>query len=269
MAHKNLKAKYISFIIVPEKGGEPRNYHIRKNLLRLALVGGIVLLVLIIIGASTYWKVASLALENNSLREENFKLSKSLGQMESIKEELQAVKSYQKKLRSSLDGYITIDKLKDTDSIMAQKINFAGMPTEKRETIFRNIPSMMPLQGFIARGFDASSLINEAHLGVDVAAPSGSAVKAPADGVVMFSGWTVDGGNVLIIYHGYGFMTLYKHNERNLVNRLERVNKGQVIALSGNTGKITSGPHLHIEVWKDGLPVDPLTYIMETNKLHS
>lgn len=85
----------------------------------------------------------------------------------------------------------------------------------------------------------------------------------------MFSGWTVDGGNVLILDHGFGFMTLYKHNERNLVKRLERVQKGQTIALTGNTGKITSGPHLHYEIWKNGRPVDPATYMNQGTKTKS
>ncbi len=266
MARKKQKAKYLSFIIVSENQAEPRNWRIRTWLLKLLTILGITLIVLIVAGFASYWKVAAMALENNRLQEENFKLQKSLKQVAKIKEELSRIKGFEKQLKSSLSGYVTIEKNTTSDSVNQAQFDFAKLSPEKKRSFFRNIPSLQPTEGFIARGFDASILIDEPHLGIDIAAPSGTPVVAPADGVVMFSGWTVDGGNVLILEHGFGFMTLYKHNERNLAKRLERVHKGQTIALTGNTGKITSGPHLHYEIWKNGRPVDPATYMNQESK---
>jgi len=269
MARKKHKSKYISFIIVSDNQPEPRNWRIRTAWVRTLLILGLTLLVLIAAGFASYWKVASKALENNRLTEENFKLRKSLNKLDQIKKELALVKGFEKQLKSSLNGYVTIEKNTVADSIDQTQFNFAKLNPEKRRSFFRNIPSIQPAEGFVARGFDASSLIREPHLGIDIAAPTGTPVKAPADGVVMFSGWTADGGNILILDHGFGFMTLYKHNERNLVKRLEQVRKGQTIALTGNTGKITSGPHLHYEIWKNGRPVDPAAYMNQGKKTKS
>jgi len=266
MARKKQKSKYISFLIVTEDRSEPKSYRIHKGLLRTGFGVLIGIAVLIIIGASTYWKAASLALDNNRLQEENFNLRKGLDQLEKIKEELGSVKKFEKQIRGSLNGYVSIDNGGGMDSIDVKSIDFDKLSADKRRTIFNNIPAAQPVSGFIARGYDASPLMVAAHMGVDIAAPTGKAVTAPADGIVLFSGWTVEGGNMLIVNHGFGFLSVYKHNERNLVNDLERISKGQVIALLGNTGKITSGPHLHYEVWKNSLPVNPLYYLTERDK---
>jgi len=261
MARKKRKAKYLSFIVVSENQQTPRNFRIHTTVLKSLFLVAIVVLVLIVAGFATYWKVASLALDNNRMQEENFKLLQSLKQMDKIKEELGLIKGFEKQLKSSLSGYITIEQSATTDSLENTEFDFAKFSGEQKRTFFRSIPSLQPADGFLARGYDPSLMLAEPHFGLDISAPTGTPVKAPADGVVLFTGWTVDGGNVLIIEHGYGFMTLYKHNERNLVNRLEKVTQGQVIALVGNTGKISSGPHLHYEVWKNGKPVDPVHYI--------
>jgi len=266
MAHKKQRSKYISFLIVSEGREEPKSLRLHKGWLRVLAIAAITIVALIVLGASTYWKVASLALENNHLQEENFKLRKGLAQLNKIKEELGSVKKFEKQIRASLNGYVTVENVSQKDSLDENAIDFDKMNFNRRRTIFNSIPSLQPVSGFIARGFDASSLLAAAHLGLDIASPTGTPVVAPADGVVMFSDWTVDGGNVLIINHGFGFLSLYKHNQINLVRQLEHVSKGQVIALLGNTGKITSGPHLHYEIWKNKLPVNPLDYLSEKNK---
>jgi murein DD-endopeptidase MepM/ murein hydrolase activator NlpD len=261
MAHKKRRSKYLSFVVVSENQQAPKNFRIRSSLLKAFAVFAITILVLIVIGFSTYWKVAALALDNNRLQEENYKLVQSLKKMETIKEQLLRVKEFEKQIKGSLSGYITIEKETVSDSSADEEFNFAKLNNSRRRTIFRNIPSLQPAEGFMARGYDTSLLLAEPHFGLDIAAPVGTPVRAPADGVVFFSGWTVEGGNILVLHHGYGFMTLYKHNERNLVKRMEKVTQGQIIALTGNTGKISSGPHLHYEVWRNGKPVDPVDYM--------
>lgn len=266
MAHKKRRSKYLSFIIVSENQQEPKSFRVRSGLVKVFAVLAVTLLALIVIGFSTYWKVAALALDNNRLQEENYKLVQSLKKMENIKEQLLRVKDFEKQLKGSLNGYITIEKGSVSDSSLKEEFDFANLDNTQKRTFFRNIPALRPAEGFIARGYDTSLLLAEPHFGIDIAAPVGTPVKAPADGVVFFSGWTVEGGNVLVLQHGFGFMTLYKHNERNLVKRMEKVTQGQIIALTGNTGKISSGPHLHYEVWRNGKPVDPADYMNKEKK---
>ena len=98
------------------------------------------------------------------------------------------------------------------------------------------------------------------HSGLDVSVPLGTQVKATADGIVSFAGWTPGGGNTVVVEHGHGFSTAYAHNRKALVRIGQRVARGDAIALSGSTG-LSTGPHIHYEVWRDGRHVNPNTYL--------
>ncbi|NOX88836.1 MAG: M23 family metallopeptidase [Calditrichaeota bacterium] len=263
MAHRKPEKRYINFLIIPDGKEEPRSLRLRTGVVRLIIGLLIIFLVLVTGGFMAYWKLGSVILENNRLQEENFKLVKSLKQVDQIKENLSLLQNYEKKIRSSFQGYIQVEPPSETDSISWNEINFETMNIDKQRSLFNSIPSLIPVEGFMARGFEASSLFSDVHLGVDIAAKTMTPIRAPADGVVVFESWTDDGGYVLVIQHAFSFLTVYKHNQINLVNELEKVRKGQVIALLGNTGKITSGPHLHYEVWRNGRPVNPINYLNE------
>ena len=126
-----------------------------------------------------------------------------------------------------------------------------------------NVPSLLPLDGVLTQDMVVSNEeeIRE-HYGVDIAAPIGEPVMASASGQVVFSGWTTELGNLVIIYHGNEYFTYYGHNELILVKVYDKVKRGDVISTSGNSG-ISSGPHLHFEIGKDGEPVNPLLYFPE------
>lgn len=129
-------------------------------------------------------------------------------------------------------------------------------------TFRENIPSYMPAEGFISQDYFKSPRSRSAdHLGLDIAAQSGSAIHATASGLVVFSGWTYGYGNLVIVFHGDGYFSLYGHNQRNLVEERERIGRGDLLALVGESG-LSSGPHLHFEIWEDGNPVDPRKYIV-------
>ena len=98
------------------------------------------------------------------------------------------------------------------------------------------------------------------HTGVDISVPSGSAVKATAQGIVSFAGWTENSGIVVVIEHGHGFSTAYAHNRKSLVRVGQRIARGEAIALSGSTG-VSTGPHVHYEIWKNGRPADPAGFL--------
>jgi len=98
------------------------------------------------------------------------------------------------------------------------------------------------------------------HTGVDISVPPGSEVKATADGIVSFAGWAENSGIVVVVEHGRGFSTAYAHSQKALVHVGQRVGRGETIALSGSTG-ISTGPHLHYEIWKNGRHTDPSGYL--------
>ena len=98
------------------------------------------------------------------------------------------------------------------------------------------------------------------HTGVDISVPSGSAVKATANGIVSFAGWTENSGIVVVAEHGHGFRTAYAHNRKALVRVGQRVARGDAIAMSGSTG-VSTGPHVHYEIWRNGRHADPAGFL--------
>jgi murein DD-endopeptidase MepM/ murein hydrolase activator NlpD len=114
-----------------------------------------------------------------------------------------------------------------------------------------------PVEGLITAEFEPKS----DHFGVDIVAKENEPVKAVADGVVVFSSWTLDGGYVLGIQHRANLISVYKHNSELLKNVGSFVSSGDIIAIIGNTGELTSGPHLHLELWYKGNPVNPKDFI--------
>ncbi len=101
----------------------------------------------------------------------------------------------------------------------------------------------------------------EEHYGIDIAAKEDESVMAVADGTVVFAGWTLDHGNVIAIQHRGNIISQYKHNSDLLKNVGSFVTAGEVISIIGNTGELTTGPHLHFELWYNGNPVDPEDFI--------
>ncbi len=122
-------------------------------------------------------------------------------------------------------------------------------------------PSGIPMHGSLSRGFapDESEGIRR-HLGIDIAAREGTPVRATAAGTIELAGWDEIFGNYLIIDHTGGYKTHYGHNRALLVSVGDRVRRGELVALSGNTGR-SSAPHLHYEIRYDGKPVDPADYL--------
>ena len=114
-----------------------------------------------------------------------------------------------------------------------------------------------PLSGSITQEFD----LLKKHYAIDIAAKSKSAVKAVADGTVIFAEWTAETGYVLIVEHNDDFTSVYKHNGSLTKTQGDIVRAGEVIATVGNTGELTTGPHLHFELWKKGKAVNPANFI--------
>jgi murein DD-endopeptidase MepM/ murein hydrolase activator NlpD len=114
-----------------------------------------------------------------------------------------------------------------------------------------------PISGAVSQNYS----IADDHLAIDISVDIGTAVKSVSNGRVVLSEWTTQTGYVLIIDHGNDLISVYKHNSKLLKFQGEIVKQGEIIALSGNSGVLTSGPHLHFELWSEGFSIDPNTLI--------
>lgn len=114
-----------------------------------------------------------------------------------------------------------------------------------------------PLNGEVSAGF----MPEKKHFGIDILAPKGSPIKSVLDGYVVMSDWTRETGQTIGIQHANNTVTFYKHNSTLLKKAGEFVKAGEAIAVIGNTGDLTDGPHLHFELWYKGQPVDPSEYV--------
>lgn len=135
---------------------------------------------------------------------------------------------------------------------------------EDKRSLYASTPSIWPTRGWVTSHFgnrmSPFSGIVKFHEGIDIAAQTGTPIMAPADGVVIKAGFVTGYGNLLELSHGYGIKTAFAHNSRLNVKAGQRVKRGDVIAYVGDTGSST-GPHLHYEVRKNGLPVNPVRYM--------
>lgn len=120
------------------------------------------------------------------------------------------------------------------------------------------LPALPPVQGLVTRGFNAK----EGHYAVDIATSEGTMVRCIGDGYVIFSDWTYEGGHTIAIQHTGGYVSVYKHNQRLLKRVGDRTRVRESIAISGNSGEYSSGPHLHFELWNNGLAQNPANYLI-------
>ncbi len=160
----------------------------------------------------------------------------------------------------------------DIDGMIVRAKTLSASFAEVSDTLragaakFQSIPSIMPTAGWLSSSFSRSRFhpilhIARPHEGIDVSAPMGAPIVAPAGGVVMAVRRETGYGNVLEIDHGFGITTKYAHCSRIVVRPGQKVKRGQVIANVGNTG-LSTGPHLHYEIHVNGRAVDPLTYVL-------
>jgi len=192
---------------------------------------------------------------------------------------LKANNLYLANIQNILNGNIDTKNLNELSNDSVKSIaNIENLPVEasKKETKFREkieeqdkfsifekatkkneIVFFAPLKGEITQGYNPK----EKHYAIDIAVPNNTPVKAVADGTVIFADFTPNTGNVIIIEHPQGYLSVYKHNANLFKEQGDLVKSGEVIANAGSTGSLTSGPHLHFELWSDGYPIDPTRFI--------
>ena len=146
------------------------------------------------------------------------------------------------------------------DSILREKVKeeeqFGIAARNRRILPIEGMHFFCPLKGVVSQGYDPIS-----HPYIDITAPAGSVVKATLDGTVIYAGWDNETGHTIQLQHDGDIISIYRHNEKLLKKSGDKVTAGTSIALVGNTGELTSGDHLHFELWHKGEAVDPTKYI--------
>lgn len=137
------------------------------------------------------------------------------------------------------------------------KYSLAFQEDKSGRASIANFFFFVPLNGTVSNSFNASS----AHYGIDIVGPKNEAIKATLDGSVVFAGWTTETGYVIQIQHSNDLISIYKHNSVLLKKIGDKVKAGEVIAIIGESGELSTGPHLHFELWNNGRPIDPQEYI--------
>ncbi|WP_026775994.1 M23 family metallopeptidase [Polaribacter sp. Hel_I_88] len=273
---QKLTDKY-RLVVLNEDTFEER-FSLKLSLLNVFVLGGVLsfLLILVTTFIITFTPVKEY-IPGYSSTELKIKATKLAFQTDSLKRKLDILHDYTIALRPILTGEIKPNILdsveieaekviiKDSllnasreDSIFREKIESQDrFPIQNNATSNVKIVFFAPLNGTISQDYDSKTK----HLAVDIVAKKNSPVKATADGSVIFSGWTTETGYVIILKHAYNYISVYKHNGNLLKQQGDFVKSGEVIASVGSTGELSTGPHLHFELWSDGYAVNPTNLI--------
>ncbi len=159
---------------------------------------------------------------------------------------------------------LSLDQLSERLDMAEEKVHSVFALQQDKLYFWASLPTVWPTKGWITSEFGVARSWGghrRRHEGIDVAAPRGTPIMAPGAGIVTYTGYRKGYGNVVVVDHGYGIVTVYAHCQSVFVNEGSSVRRGMVIASVGNTGRST-GPHLHYEVQVNGVPVNPMLYIM-------
>ena len=250
--------KKFTLLLIPDDESGTKSYSISKNLLRFIFI----IMVIILIGLITLIIKSVPSINNYAMLNKKYnKLAQERMKVIELSEGLKRIKQMNQFVRNSLGAEFNFSQSpKMIDSVLML------IPDDNFISFSDNIPSFAPIEGFISQRMENKfSMAENLHDGIDIVAKEGTPIKASASGLVIFSGWTYEMGNQIILYHGDGYFTHYGHNQQNLKYQLDIVKRGEVIGLVGNSG-ISSGPHLHFEIWKDKKSIDPLLYFPEFKK---
>ncbi len=161
-------------------------------------------------------------------------------------------------------GSLDMEMLREQIAASMRSVTDIRTYIAEQKDLYRATPTGWPVSGSLSSpyGNRRHPVHDETrfHTGVDISVPSGSEVKATADGIVSFAGWTETSGIVVVVEHGHGFSTAYAHSRKAMVRVGQRVARGEPIALSGSTG-VSTGPHVHYEIWKNGRHTNPADFL--------
>lgn len=281
---KNIKSKLIHqyrWMLVDDDSLEAK-FSIRINIINVLLIFSVLTIVLF---GSAYLVLKYSPLKSYFIEDSSFDMVQSQREILQLNEKILSMEDSLNKnslFIEHLTKVVSGDlKAAEVDSLMSTNVPVlidesklrasvedsifrAQIAQEELEALKKNNESTHnsdmlypPVRGIVTAGYS----LTENHLATDIAAPIGESVKVIDDGIVIFSDWNPNTGNSIIIQHKNDLMSMYKHCSKVFVEVGNEVKKGDVIAQVGNTGELTTGPHLHFELWVQGMAVDPEDYI--------
>jgi len=262
-----MKASPESVTILIHRDGavESRSIRVPLWLFHLLLGTGIVIGSALLLLLAFYLPIVRTAARVPGLQREIATLQADNGKIREFVAALDTAESRYAQVRRMLGGDIVPDPLARASSLpVAPPVRARPASAGPRYEVGPSMPGHWPLDdsGYLTRGQVGSDAQDEAHPGIDIAVPSGSLVRAAGGGTVLQTGIDAEYGSFVLLEHPQGFQTMYGHLSRIAVLPHSSVEAGEVIGLSGNTGR-SSAPHLHFEIRRDGRSLDPLTMVKE------
>lgn len=286
--------KYVTLLVMFDAVSDPRSFRLKVSTLRVML-GTLAVVGLVLAGSLIYYfSFAYKVFYYDELERKYEKLAEDNTRIKQIEREYRKVKQENEKIRivfgllknmprdTTYEGRSTYENFtapsemgyypgKDLNDPMHEKMaedisSDVGRIGIDYLSYARVVPTLMPVNSrFIARGYQDNRYNDPSatriHRGVDIVAEEGAPVKAASEGRVIVSEWFTDYGNTIVLYHGFGFFSVYKHLQFRLKETDDAVKTGEVIGTVGKTGRLAKGIHLHFEIWRDGVPRDPATFI--------
>lgn len=288
--------RYLNFLIIPEGSSKSIKFKLPSWKVWMILSLLCFWVVILVVLTLFYGKAVSDLITGTSLRSENERLKEYNSKVVELEKELQEYRKFTQKvaelagienpfstISSKTETKLTLSEeeagptkeeetalsLKDgkraSERFSQEKPTSLVTPKEEKAKVHSDstgrIPRGQPIRGWITKEFSLNELVfGGGHTGIDFAAKEGTEVKVTADGIVNFAGWDDVYGNLVAVDHGNGYVTYYGHNSKITVDSGSFVKRGQILALSGNSGK-SSAPHLHYEIRKEKIAIDPKDFL--------
>ena len=271
------KNKFFRFAIINDNSLE-EVFNIKFSRVRLLWLTAAILLVISVIFVLLlgYTPLRNLIPGKSKTHVQN-ELIMMIQKADSLEKSLGNYSLYTKNLKKVLSDSVSLDSVQDLfrEGFTVKEFDFkpsvedsilrAEVEAEESISLNSNLKEkklnsffIKPVDGLITEGFNKKI----GHFGVDVVSKKGAFISSIDDGIVLFSSWTHEFGYVLVIKHQNSFISFYKHNSEVFKSKGDYVKSGETIAIIGNSGKYSTGPHLHFELWKGSSPVNPVNYIL-------
>lgn len=260
----NARRRDVTIMVHRDGDVDSRSYRIPEWLLRTGLVAGAVVLFMILLGAALYAPIVRAAVRVPLLTREISQLKAENEQVRQLRDQLNEMERRYGQVRSMLGGDIVPPGPLAGEALPIGPPLLAAVPGRPVAPVGPSVPRRWPLEeaGVITRGQIVEGGADEAHPGIDIAVRTGTPIRASGGGVVARTGSDAEYGLFVLVDHPEGYQTMYGHTSRILVTDGDQVSAGQVLALSGSTGRSTA-PHLHFEVRRGGRSVDPRSLSLE------
>jgi len=286
------RKRYFSVIFVPDQERNPKSMSLSYDSGKLILILIGFLAIHLVMGGVGYTRWYTISKERNALKLENSELIRQNKKINQIADEHQKNKMITERMlkafgvslgvSSEEDDLLATESEKNMPNI-SRKDAASQIPTMELNLPVQNrlpylvikpgdfynpenVPTRLPVEGFLTTRFQEGGwVLSRRHLGIDIDTNIGTPIRAAGSGIVIFAGWTPDWGNLVILSHQNGYYTYYGHASHVKVEVGTTVERGGVIALIGSSG-ISSGPHLHFEIWRNGKPIDPEEVIYTLQK---